>query len=470
MTTIPLVFPSQSNPGRFAANGSARLINCFREKQGGEGTVDTPIHAVSGLSLWSTLTGAGGIRAALVVDNYLIVVAGRLLFRVDNAGNATQIGAIPTDGPVYIGRNRAVPTQVGICSAGLFWVLTGTTLTLNADLDLPAASSFAVLDGYGILPGFGNQWFITDTDNFTSIEALDFASAESSPDPVMRVAVRESEVVFFGASSVEWWRDTGETFPFGRVTSKRLGCLSAGSVTSFSQTLAWIASDDDGNVFVAVMSGYDGQRISTHAVERAIRDETDKTSITATSWGEDGHTFLAISGTNWTWVYDKATGLWHERQSYGSSRWRCALVVPFAGKLIACDATQGKLYDMKRSYTDEAGNPLLVDLITPTHHVFPDRMRVNNLRIRAVMGQGLVPGDSSTTDPQIMIRASRDGGATWGSERSVSLGVGGERVQRIVARRWGVYSDQGVTYRLTMSAAVARGLLDAAMDAESVTG
>ena len=470
MTTIPLVFPSQSNPGRFSANGSARLINCFREQQGGEGTVDTPIQASSGLSLFSTVAGGGGIRAALVVDTYLYVVAGRLLFRVDQGGSATQLGAIPTDGPVYMGRNRAIPTQIGICSAGQFWVLTGTTLTLNADLDLPAASSFAVLDGYGILPGFGNQWYITDTDNFTAIDALDFASAESSPDAILRVAVRENEVVFFGANSTEWWRNTGESFPFGRITAKRLGCLSAGSVTSFAQSLAWIASDDDGNIFVAVMSGYDGQRISTHAVERAIRDEADKAAITATSWGEDGHTFLAISGTDWTWVYDKTTGLWAERASYGSDRWRCSYVVPFADKLIACDATEGKLYEMHRDLTDEAGDPLILDIITPTHHAYPKRMRVDALRARAVMGQGAVPGDSSTTDPQLMIRTSRDGGATWGAERSVSMGAAGQRVKRIVERRWGVYSDQGVTYRLSVSAAVARGFLDAFMDAEGLPG
>jgi hypothetical protein len=470
VATIPLIFPTQSNPGRFSANGSARLINLFRERQGGEGTVDTPLHAVSGLSLFSTLSG-GGIRAALAVDNYLYVVAGRLLFRVDINGASVQIGAIPTDGPVYMGRNRAVPTQIGIVSAGQFWVLVGTTLTQNADLDLPAASSFAVLDGYGVLPGYGNQWYITDTDDFTSIDALDFASAESSPDAIKRVAVRENELVFFGADTLEWWRNTGETFPFGRITAKRIGCLSAGSVTRFAQTLAWVATDEDDNIFVAAMNGYDAQRISTHAVERAIRDDANRDSITATSWGEDGHTFLALTGTDWTWVYDKATGLWHERQSYGTSKWRCNNVVAFAGKLIACDASEAKLYEMHRDYYDEAGTPLIVTIVTPTHHVFPDRMQVNKLHVKAVMGQGATPGDDTTTDPQVTIRVSRDGGSNWGPQRSASLGVDGERNLRIVERRWGrPFDDQGATFELSASAAVARGFLDAAMDAKRLPG
>lgn len=470
MATIPLIFPNQSNPGRFYANGSARLVNCFREQQGPEGTVDTPIHACSGLSLFSTLSGGSGIRAALAVDNYLYVVSGRLLFRVDSAGAATQIGAIPTDGPVYMARNRAVPTQIGICSAGQFWYLVGTTLTLNADTDLPAASSFTVLDGYGIFPGYGNQWFISDVDDFTNIDPLDFASAEISPDAIVRVAVRESELVMFGAESVEWWRNTGETFPFGRVTAKRFGCLSAASVTEAGETLAWIATDAKSNIFVALMEGYSAAPISTHAVERAIRDDANRSSITATSWGEDGHTFIAFTGTDWTWVYDMKTKLWHERNSYLDDKWRVGVVVSFAGKLIACDASEGKLYEMHRSLTDEAGDPLTVEIVTPTHHVYPDRMQIDRLFIRAVVGQGAVPGDSSTTDPQLSIFMSRDGGATFGTERMVSMGTAGEREKEITEFRWGRASRLGYTFKLSASAAVARGFLDAALDAERLPG
>jgi len=470
MATVPLIFPNQSNPGRFFANGSARLVNCFRENMGGEGTVTDPIYACSGLSLWSTLTGGDGIRAALAVDNYLYVVAGRLLFRVDSAGAATQIGAIPTDGPVYMARNRAVPTQIGICSAGQFWYLVGTTLTLNADTDLPAASSFTVLDGYGIFPGFGNQWFISDVDDFTNIDPLDFASAESSPDAIVRVAVRESELVMFGADSIEWWRNTGESFPFGRVTAKRIGCLSAASVARFSQTLAWVATDEDDNIFVAVMNGYDGQRISTHAVERAIRDDANRDSITATSWGEDGHTFLAISGTNWTWVFDKATGQWHERASYGSNKWRCNAVVSFAGKLIACDASEGKLYEMSRDVHDENGDPLIVKIVTPSHHAFPSPIRIKSLALQAALGNGEVPGDDATSDPQLMIEFSKDGGATFTAKEDVSLGSAGYRRMRIRARKFGKAEDQGITFRFTVSAAVGRSFNAGILDVDKLGG
>lgn len=470
MATVPLIFPNQSNPGRFFANGSARLVNCFRENMGGEGTVTDPIQACSGFRLWSTLPGGGAIRAALPVDNYFITVSDRLLFRVDSAGAATQIGAIPTDGPVYMARNRANPTQVGIVSAGQLWVLVGTTLTLNTDVDLQAASSFDIFDGYGIFPGYGNTWGISDTDDLTTILPGDIASAESSPDALKRVAVREMEVVLFGADSTEWWVDTGDEFPFKRVNAKRIGCLSAASVTRFAQTLAWVATDADDNIFVAVMNGYDGQRISTHAVERAIRDDANRESITATSWGEDGHTFLAISGTDWTWVYDKATGLWHERASYGSNKWRCNLVVPFAGKLIACDGSEGKLYEMHRDYHNENGDPLIVKIVTPSHHAFPSQIRVNSLSLQAALGNGEVPGDDATSDPQLMIEFSKDGGASFTEKEDVSLGSAGDRRMRIRARKFGKAEDQGITFRFTVSAAVGRSFNAGILDVDKLGG
>jgi len=464
MAILPITLGTQSNPGRFSTAGSARLTNLMIEQSGQEGKALTVLYPVPGLASFSTLTGGGGVRAMLATDNWLYVVAGRLLFRVDASGASTLIGGIPTDGLVTMGRNRANPTQIGISSDGLFWVVVDATLTPNADTDLPPSSSLAVLDGYGILPGYGSVFHISDADDFTAFDPLDFASAESSPDATMRVAVRESEVVFFGTESTEWWQNSGGTFPFSRVQTARIGCLSAASVATVDRTLAWVAQDGT----VRLMEGYSGKVISNHAVDRFVADETTKSELTATSWAQDGHTFYCLSGTNETWVYDIATGLWHNRESYGYSRWRCSYVVQFAGKTIAGDASTGILYQMHRDYADEAGEPLICESITPPNHAAPERLQVNALHLDVITGQGIVPGDDSTTEPQIMVQGSRDGGATFGTERWISMGHRGERVKRIVLRRWGVYGVQGVTWRVRSSAAVARGFLSAHMDAQKL--
>lgn len=465
MPLLPITLGTQSNPGRFSTAGSARLINLMIEQSGQEGKTTTVLYPVAGLAAFATMSGAsGGVRAMLATDNWLYVVAGRLLFRVDVSGAATIIGGIPTDGLVTMARNRAEPVQIGINSDGLLWVCTDATLTQNTDADLPPSSSLAVLDGYGILPGFGSVFHLSDIDDFTTFDPLDFASAESSPDATMRVAVRESEVVFFGRDSTEWWGRSGGDFPFARVQTARIGCLSAASVAAVDRTLAWVAHDGT----VRLMDGYGGKVISHHAVDRFVADEPDKTALVATTWAQDGHTVYCLSGTNGTWVYDLGTGLWHNRESYGLSRWRCSHVVQFAGRTIAGDATTGALYEMHRDYADEAGEPLITTSITPPNHAFPERLQVAALHLDIITGQGLVPGDATTTDPQIMIAASRDGGATFGPERMMSMGARGDRVKRVVARRWGTFGTQGVTWRVSSSAAVARGFLSATMDAKKL--
>lgn len=460
MPIIPLPLPKQSNPGRFPSAGSASLVNCCLEDAGEEGKTSTPRYASAGLRSFASYATGGGVRAMLPTENWLYWVSERLLLRTDPGGSTSAIGGIPTDGLVTMARNRADPAQIAIVSDGLMWVCIDAMLTQNTDVDLPPSSSIAVLDGYGIFPGYGSQWNISDIDDFTSFDGLDFANAESSPDRNLRVAVRESEAVFFGAETVEWWQNTGAEFPFARVQTARIGCLSAASVTNVDRTLAWVAHDGT----VRLMEGYGGKRISNHAVERAIADEPIKSALTGTSWYQDGHTYYCLSGTAFSYVFDLTTGLWHQRLSYGLDRWRCAHVVQFAGKTIAGDASTGTLYEMRRDAYDEAGEPLVMEIVAPIAHDFPGRLQINALYLDVLAGQGLVPGDDTTTDPHVMVAMSRDGGATYGAERQISMGVAGDRKRRIVARRWGVVGTSGATFRIRASAAVAKGLLGASID------
>lgn len=467
MPLIPLALALQSNPGRYPQAGTARLVNCYAESGGDDSKVPSPLYACSGLASFATLAGGGGVRAMLAVGAYLYVVAGRLLFRCDSNGTATVIGGIPTNGAVYMTRNRAEPiAQIGIVSDGLYYVCTGPTLVQIEDADLPPASSIAALDGYFILPGFGGKWFITQTpDDALQIDALDFAKAESSPDAIVRAFSRETELILFGEDSVEWWQDTGGAeFPFARVQTARIGCLAAQSVERVDRTVAWVAHDGT----VRLMEGYGGKRISTHAVERDIADDASRAAIAGTSWTEAGHVFYAISGSSRTWVYDLTSGLWHQRKSYGSDRWRCSHVVEFAGKLITGDATAGTLYEMHRDTADEAGDALVTEIVTPIAHASPNRLQIDRVLLDFIPGKGLVPGSSSTDEPQIMLAMSRDGGETFGPSRLCAIGAAGNRLMRASERRWGVVGQQGAAFRVSVSAAVARGFLAAHLEAQKL--
>lgn len=388
MTILPISLGSGSANTRFGAAGLTRFVNCYLEANGEDAKNPSMVVASDGIAAFGTLTNGGGIRAMTTVGAYAVVVAGRLVFRVDSGGGSTLLGGIPTDGPVYMRTNRRASPQVGILSSGLFYCVDTSTWTMTqvTDADLPPGSSLAFLDGYGIIPTTRGRFFITALDDFTSIDGLDYGEAESDADDIVVANERDGEIVLFGERTIEWWQDTGGAdFAFSRSQAVHIGCSSAGSVCKVLRTLAWI----DENGIGRLMNGYGGDRITDHGVERDI-SSVEPSTITSTSWTRDGHTFLCWSSPGaWTRVYDLTTGKWHDRTSYGDSSWRVAHVLKFGTKNIAGDASDGILYDMSPDYYDEDGDPLILDITTPPVHAFPGRLEFNALYLDIIPGVGL---------------------------------------------------------------------------------
>ena len=192
-------------------------------------------------------------------------------------------------------------------------------------------------------------------------------------------------------------------------------------------SVAWVATDRTGRYAgVIMLDGYSARKISSEALDEVIRDETLPGEITATSWVSGGHGFLAVSGTDWTWVFDTSVGLWHERVSYGASRWQIDHVVDLAGTLIAGANTGGALYSMQESVGTEGSDPLIMTLQTS---LLPGENEINTLEIICATGVGEVGGE---TDPVIGMSWSEDG-QNWSTERMRALGAEAQTRTRV---RW----------------------------------
>jgi hypothetical protein len=468
---VPISLGIRSNPARQSKQaGNARLINCFAEEIGEEGKSQWLITATAGLSTFGASLGSdGGIRDMLEVDGSLYVVAGRQVYKVNSSGIATLLGGIPTNGPVYMRRNRRVPVQIGIVSDGLYYVIDTSTDTLTevADTDLPPPSSLAYLDGYGILPISRGRYMITAIDDFTAVDSLDEGSAESNPDPIVRAHELGREVYLFGSQSTEAHQNTGNAdFPLERSQVIEVGCAAADSVCAVDmpdgRALMFVAHDHT----VKLLRGYQTATVSTKAIADLIRrlDEAGTiNTLRATSWSWGGNSFYQLSCADWTHTY--AEGRWHDRKSYLSERTRISKVVPFAGKLIAGDATTGQLYQVKDEFYDEAGTPLVMEIITPPVHAFPFGGVMNALHINAVSGVGLNTTTAHDLDPVLMVDWSKDGGDTWSTPREVALHRQGKTARRIQpVTRLGRFGQKGVTFRLRISAAVQKLVMGIALD------
>lgn len=470
MPPLPLPLAMQSDPGRGALAGVARLVNCYVEKTR-QGRAEFPIWACDGLNDFATLTGGGATRAMLDLDSSLYVVSDRTLFGVDGAGTVTSIGGIPSDGLVTMARNRQRPNaQIGIVCDGLYWILQNNVLTAISDPDLSPPNSICFVGGYFVLTTPDGRYFLTSIDEGTAIDALDFASAEANPDGLVRGMNYNGEIALIGPRSTEFHQNTGDaTFPFARTAAKSYGCLSAKSVADVSiitedrvsETLAWVATNSQGEPTGAIMlEGYEPRKISTPGLERLIRDDPSRTEIDGTSWVSGGHGFYSLTGTDWSWVYDTATGLWHERESWQSAQWKINAVRAFAGRIIAGDRTAGKLYVMDPDAYTESGDPLIVTVQSSPVHAFPERIEMGTLHLSAMTGVGLVTGASQDTDPHIMMQWSEDG-ANWSAERWRSLGTAAQTAKDVRWNGLGTQRPQGRSYRFSASAAVLKGIFEA---------
>jgi hypothetical protein len=468
---VPISLGLRSNPSRHSRQaGNARLINCFAEEIGEEGKTQWAITATAGLSNFGTaLASDGGVREMLEADGHLYVVAGRQVFRVDASGVSSTLGGIPTNGPVYMRRNRRVPTQVGIVSDGLFYVVSNGVLTEVSDSDLPPPSSLAYLDGFGILPISRGRYMLTGIDDFTTVDPLDEGVAESNPDPIVRAHELEREVYLFGTKSIEAHQNTGDAdFPLTRSQTLEVGCGAADSVcavdTPQGKVLKFVAHDHT----VRMLRGYTPNVVSTGEIEDKIRLLAEAGTIgdlRATAWSWGGRFCYALSSASWTRVYDAKTGLWHERRSYLSERWRVSKVIQFAGKLIAGDATSGQLYVMNDDVYVEGSEAHVMEIITPPVHAFPYGGSMNALHIDAVSGVGLNTTTAHNRNPVLLVDWSKDGGATWSAPREVPLHAQGQTARRIPPIfRLGSFGPKGIVFRFRISAAVQKVLLSASLD------
>lgn len=319
------------------------------------------------------------------------------------------------------------------------------------------ASSVAFLDSRFVwsVPGTGRiQWSKLLSHK---TDALSYATAETRSDNLVKVIANNGQLWLIGEKSTEIWNSTGSSdLPFARQSGAYLqaGCNAKDSIAVFGSSLAWLAQSDFGGHQIVMTRGYQITKISNHAIEMEI-SRYDKTSDAyAFSYQRDGHSFYVITfpTAKKTWVYDGATGLWHERGWYNATdsnveHIRYATHCYFNEQHLVGDWENQKLYLLDPDAQNDDDVPIIRERTTPCVTPNGSRLIFDELQVFCQVGQ------DDNSKPQIMLDWSDDRGKTWSNDRiaeiSNDIGAIGEYEKRVTFRRLG--QSFGRVFRVRMS-------------------
>lgn len=424
-----------------------RMVNLYPEIVPEGGKEAAFLQRAPGLRLLTTV-GTGPIRGLNSFNGNLYVVSGDSLYKVDATYAVTLLGVVSgSSAPVSMANNG---TQLFVACNGPSFVYNSSTLAFGAitDPDFPGALTVSYLDGYFVFiePSSQRVW-VTALNDPTSIDPLDFASAEGDPDGLISSIVDHSQVWLFGTSSVEVWYNSGNAdFPLQRIEGafNEIGCAATFSVAKLDNSLYWLGQDARGQGIIYRANGYTGQRISTHAVEWQIQQYADMSDAVAYTYQQDGHSFYVLNfpSANATWVYDVSTQAWHERAGWINGqfvRHRGNCQTFFNQTITVGDYQNGNIYafDMEvYADYDRVQKWLRTWRALPTGQNNLKRTVQHTLQLDCETGVGLVSGQGS--DPQVMLRWSDDAGHTWSNEHWSGMGAIGQYGRRVFWRRLGM--------------------------------
>lgn len=409
----------------------SRLVNCYRVANGDA----LYLRAVPGMTQMADLSDVF-LRALEEINGTLYAVHGGKLASVASDGTITTLSASVTDSAqtTIAGNNGAV----AVASGGSYAVWNGVTLSS------PATGAFSSV---GSVEFFEQRTFISelngrrvswsDVADATTFDALNFATAESRDDDIVRIMALGGVLWVFKQTSIEIWGGDGAggyaILP-GRVIDRGIKDFSL--LTRIPGGAFFIGND--GVAYLA--AGDNIQPVSTQAVMTAI---DEKTPTHCLYYEDRGQKFAAIRFSDRAaWVYDLSTQEWHERaQGETLQPWQAITAARAYGKQIV-GTTQAVLCELDRTQTD-FGDPMVRKAVSRTLAMGGRRFRVARVDLLPVTGRA--------AGASLLYRVSRDRGETWGPQKGRTLGETGQYGQVVALRALG--SGHSFNLEVVISAA-----------------
>lgn len=410
--------------------------------------------SVPGLEVFSAYSGGLVVARGMIANTagtVMAIVIGDKLYAVGYDGVRALLGTLATS-TGHVGMKVGLNQLVVVDGPNGYVVALDTgVFTQITDPAWLGSNTVDYLGGYFTFIDPDTQTFyISALEDALTFDALEFATANSSPDKLVGQSVTSKSLVLFGQVATEVWQETGATdFPFEKNTGVyiEVGLMAAFTAKDLDNSTFWLGKDERGAGIVYKLEGFRAVRVSTMAIEqtiqRAISEGNDVSTAVAYTYQQGGHSFyvLQIPGLDTTWTYDVSSKQWHERAElvngdYEQHRGRFHCYC-FDKHLIIGD--DDIIYEYDVDANTNAGDVLVRDRISP-HSSVPDLRRVSygTFELDCTVGYGI----AGQAQASVMMRYSDDGGFEWNGWRTATLGAIGEKTARARFLRNGSARDR----------------------------
>ena len=425
-----VILSSASYSARSLIANAQRCVNLYVEANPPDSAAPFTFYGTPGRKLWSTLPTYPVRYMDEVSNGDLFAVGGSTLYHY-LGGAWAELATLETyTGPVYAADNgTSVVFTDGTTTAPTVNLSTYATGYMSGE-GWYGSDFVEFMDGFFIFNRPGTQQFYCTAAYDLTLDALDFASAESVPDKLVRIIRDHNEIWMFGTKSIEVFGSSGDSFPFARISgaTQEMGCAAPHSVCRMDNSLFWLGADERGDAMFWRAQGYQPGRISMHPLEEEMRSYARIDDAFAYSYQQSGHSFYVVTfpTAGKTWAYDASTQQWGER-AYRADTNRLERVrdnchVFHERKHLVGDHETGDIYELDLdTYTDN-GAP--IERIKSFQHMTSDNVRQFFDSLTLDMQAGV--GNSADSDPQVSLRWSDDGGNTWSTMLTASLGQVGQ--------------------------------------------
>lgn len=296
-----------------------------------------------------------------------------------------------------------------------------------SDSDISGTVSTAYLDSTFYYP-VGDQIFASDVGDPTTVGSLNFISAESFTDNIVRNFSLNQLHYSFGTSTIEvhFTNGAGNT-RLGRQKVLEHGIIGKFAVDSIDDTIYFV----DEQRRLSRIRGLEYAPIKVKGLGPEFESYSTVSDCIVSAFASEQENYIDVTfpTQDVTWRIHEDSGEVFKAEDTSGSRVRSAAYLNVYGDTFSVDRANGKVYQFSASNYQEDGN-------TITRTLFSEKITSENFgwASREFSMDTLYLGYDCSGSSDITIAVSTDSGATFDNAQTIT--VNGRGIHRL-APQWG---------------------------------